>query len=271
MNRRRFLAASATVLGAGAAAMPYDAARAVPPEVRTALQRVAFESGKPVPTIDEMQARDTRGRRGTASPYPGEIAKSRQIVAQCPFKSTPFEVALFFDGLRQGSHNEALGPDTHLYAEEWPVRANPLIVQFFDATTLRTPSGDQTAWCAAFVNWCLVRARFGRSDAAELLPATSSAASETFRRWGAATNDPQPGDIVVFRHRLDAGKGHVGFFVGRAGASLLVLGGNQMPLRVPGGIYERGNTGEINIKRMPLEGADLILHSIRTDPSLHDL
>ena len=264
------MAASGAILGAGAA-IPYDAALAVPPEIRTPLQRVAFESGRPVPTIDALQASDTTGKRGTASPYPREITKSRQIVAKCPFKSRPLEVALFFDGLRQGSHNEALGPDTHLYAEEWPVRANPLIVQFFDATTLRTPSGDQTAWCAAFVNWCLLRARFGRNDAGDLLRHTASAASETFRNWGAATSDPKPGDIVVFRHKRDAGRGHVGFFVSRAEDSVLVLGGNQMPLRVPGGIYEKHSTGEINIKRMPLDGVDLALHSIRTDPSLHDL
>ena len=181
-------------------------------------------------------------------------------------------VAQFFADLRQGELNTALGGDAHLYGEEWPVRANPVIVSFFDATTLRTPAGDQTAWCAAFVNWCIVRSRQDRPDMQKLLAHTASAASETFRNWGQKTDTPRPGDIVVFQHKRESWRGHVGFFVSRVSDGIYVLGGNQMPARakLPDGTYEKRNTGEINVRRMGMTGADLNFHSFRTDPSLHD-
>lgn len=268
MNRRQFFFTSGATLGAFA--IPHGGVLAVPDEIRMARERVLFESDKPIPTIKELEARELIAR-GTASPYLAEVDKARLIVEKCPSKKNPIEIAHYFQDLRQGMYDESLGADTHLYGEEWPIRANPLIVQFFDATTYRTPSGDQTPWCAAFVNWCLVRARMGREDADKLIKHTESAASATFRSWGAATEEPKPGDIVVFRHKRDSGRGHVGFFVSRTGGGIFVLGGNQMPLRVAGGTYERHNTGEINIKRMPVDGGDLALHSFRTDPSLHDL
>ena len=103
--------------------------------------------------------------------------------------------------------------------------------------------------------------------------AFSSAASASFRSWGAKTDDPKPGDIVVFQHKRESWRGHVGLFVSRVQNGIYVLGGNQMPVRaqLPDGTYERRNTGEVNVKRMPFNGRDLKFHSFRTDPSLHDL
>jgi uncharacterized protein (TIGR02594 family) len=232
----------------------------------------AFEAGKAVPTLDDLLGRELSAR-GIGSPYAAEVEKAREIVAKCPTRQNPLSVAQFFADLRQGELNAGLGSDAHLYGEEWPVRANPLIVSFFDATTLRTPVGDQTAWCAAFVNWCVVRGRQERPDAQKLLKHTASAASETFRAWGQKTDSPRPGDIVVFQHKRESWRGHVGFFVSQVGDGIYVLGGNQMPARakLPDGTYERRNTGEVNVSRMRIAGADLNLHSFRTDPSLHDL
>src|SRR5437763_10958974 len=74
-------------------------------------------------------------------------------------------------------------PSSGKYQEAWPqpdpshpTYANPVIVAFFLATNLK-PAGDTTAWCAAFVNWCLQRAG---------LPTTKSASSQSFvnQDWG---------------------------------------------------------------------------------------
>jgi hypothetical protein len=65
----------------------------------------------------------------------------------------------------------------------------------------------------------------------------------------------------------EAWRGHVGFFVSRVNDGIYVLGGNQMPARakLTDGTYETRNTGEINVSRMRVAGADLNLHSFHTD------
>ncbi len=92
------------------------------------------------------------------------------------------------------------------------------------------PGGDDVAWCSAFVNYICWLLR---------LPRSKSLAARSWLRVGAAVQDssqaaadcdvvvlargdgPQPGPEVV-----DA-PGHVGFFAGLEGGSVLVLGGNQ--------------------------------------------
>ena len=269
MHRRQFLGASSAAMAF--AALHGTTAQAAPEGFENAAP-FRFEAGKPVPTLETLLSSE-REARGIARPYAGEVKKATQILAKCPTRLKPLQIAQFFSDLRQGELNAELGSDAHLYGEEWPMRANPVIVSFFDATKLRTPNGDQTAWCAAFVNWCLVRARRDRPDAATLLPHTASAASNSFRNWGQKTESPQPGDIVVFQHKAESWRGHVGFFISKVDDGIYVLGGNQMPARakLPDGTYERRNTGEVNVSRMRLSGADLALHSFRTDASLHDL
>jgi uncharacterized protein (TIGR02594 family) len=269
LKRRDFLVSTAAVSTAAVFGGQYAAA--VPGNAGTT-EPIAFEENKRVPTLDELVEQE-RAAKGVEAPYLSEIKKAKDILAACPSKQNPLQIAQYFGDLRQGVFDDIHGPNGHLYALEWPVRANPVIVSFFDATTFRKPNGDQTAWCAAFVNWCIMQARKGRDDIANLLAHTASAASETFRRWGTATNDPRPGDIVVFQHKRTAWQGHVGFFVSRNGNYIYVLGGNQMPIRarLPDGTYERRNTGEVNVKPMPLDGRDLRFHSYRTDASLHDL
>lgn len=269
MHRRNFLIASSAAVGL--TALQCRVARAEPDNIGETAP-FPLEAGQPVPTLDELLQREQMVR-GIETPYQAEVEKAKQILAACPNKQNPMQIAQFFQDLRQGELNATLGAGSHLYGEEWPQRANPIIVSFFDATTLRTPNGDQTAWCAAFVNWCIGRGREGRPDAAGLLPYTASAASESFRKWGQATDTPMPGDIVVFQHKREAWRGHVAFFISKMGDGIYVLGGNQMPTRakLPDGTYERRNTGEVNISRMRINGADLKLHSYRTDRSLHDI
>jgi len=81
-------------------------------------------------------------------------------------------------------------------------------------------SNDETAWCSAFVNWCLLMASF---------PGTGKANARSWLDWGGVTLDfPVYGCVVVlWRGSRDGWLGHVGFFVGMQGDNLLLLGGNQ--------------------------------------------
>ncbi|WP_197064642.1 TIGR02594 family protein [Achromobacter sp. RTa] len=249
------------VLGGGMGALAiavggWRPAMASPPGVGIE-EPVLFPEGKPVPTVEQILASLPRFQGGHPA-YAKEIEKGRRIMEGCARDVAPMAVAQYFATLCGGALNEEYGDDAHLYAQEWPVRANPVIVDFFNATSTRVPNGDVTPWCAAFVNWCLWRS--GAVDG------TNSAASSSFRSWKLATTEPRPGDIVVFQHKHDAWKGHVGFFISRTAGGTYVLGGNQMPLRrdLPPGTYEARNTGEVNVKLLPDNGKDLKLHSFRT-------
>jgi uncharacterized protein (TIGR02594 family) len=214
---------------------------------------ISFPEGQRVPTLAELEEATVR-ETGTEQPYLAEIRLARQILAASPRNETPIGVASYFQLLRHGEFISDFGNTSPMYSEEWPVRANPIIVSFFDATSLRKPSGDQTHWCAAFVNWCYQRSR--------KITATGSAASETFRRWGTKTSSPKVGDIVVFENKSVSRRGHVGFYIGERNDSIFVLGGNQRP-------SDKTNTGEVNVRLYRKDGEILRFHSYRTDDSLH--
>lgn len=95
-------------------------------------------------------------------------------------------------------------------------RDNPRIVEYHQATSLKA-TDDETAWCSAFVNWCMREAG---------LPRTDSAMARSWLKWGTAISAPRPGCVVVFS-RGAYPQGHVAFFVGREGDRIRVLGGNQ--------------------------------------------
>lgn len=96
---------------------------------------------------------------------------------------------------------------------------NERIVEYHAATSLRATS-DEVAWCASFVNWCLKKAS---------ITGTNSARARSFLTWGVAVSleEAQRGDIVVLSRGVNVQFGHVGFFAGQEGKSVLVLGGNQ--------------------------------------------
>jgi len=268
LGRRTFLGFMASTFGGGSFIAGTRKVGAIPDNAETS-PRVEFPPNQRVPTVEEILASQPR-IRGKDPPYKAEIEFGRFVMGKSPSRVTPFEVARFFEQLRLGQLNSELGPDAHVYGEEWPIRANPVIVSFFDATTLRTPSGDQTPWCAAFVNWCIQRA-LENTIAPNSSLGTGSAASASFREWGTLTTSPREGDLAVFQHRRERNKGHVGFFVSSSRGGIYVLGGNQMPFRAraPGGTYELRNTGEINTKFLPMSGRDLELLTFRTHSSLH--
>jgi uncharacterized protein (TIGR02594 family) len=149
---------------------------------------------------------------------PQEIADAAEIVAAAPQNVSGIEVAQYFETLAM------LSPDGHSYNAAWPGdKENPLIILFFvQATDTPAYASDETPWCAAFVNWCLMRA--GKDG-------TKSASSGSFRCVGQPSAVSATGDIAVFKNPGEdepcAGMGHVAFFVEYVGDLIRVLGGNQ--------------------------------------------
>jgi hypothetical protein len=181
------------------------------------------------------------------------------------------EIARYFLNLHTRNKNG------WLYREEWPTpgRANPMIVGLFAMTQTLPSDGDQTSWCAAFVNFCLNVSGFHGTD---------SALSGSFRRLidqpASSTAKPKTGDLVVFRDVGSSGDdanghGHVGFFVRPENVTtnpnstqrgqfyvnaqeerrfksgmLHVLGGNQRG-------SDTGSTGGVKVAVFPMESAAL--------------
>lgn len=142
-----------------------------------------------------------------------DVCKAFRIMMKAPHDIAPIDIASYFSKDETKSETAIPGTDgkkQRLFREEWPTPgpANPLIVGFFAATQL-LPSGDQTAWCAAFVNLCLWSAG---------LQGTASASSQSFKPLvKIAANSPVvTGNLAVFSDLKDGqpnGFGHVTFAV----------------------------------------------------------
>ena len=204
MNRR--------ALALGALSLPFTAL------VRTAGAQDEF-FGVPTNELSTPDEINPLQLYGSSPPSAEEEAKARQIIRAAPTGPRPIDIARYFVSDHVEQH----------YREQWPRNAswNPVIVEFFRATGFRA-SNDMVAWCAAFVNWCLVQAN---------RPGSGSAASQDFldpRKFAAPrTNDPREGDLAVFTcHResddVAIGLGHVAF-VGAPPRDEVIpcLGGNQ--------------------------------------------
>lgn len=227
----------------------------------------------------------TTAQRRTAS----EVLQLAPNQSSTP-RPTPYQVALFFLNLGLGQIRDAQGnlrPDWAPYAGGWPREYNPIIEEMFahmgpGSAAMAAEEGDNTAWCAAFLHYCIARAqtpagqpvrpydRFGRPNAS----------SGSFRCWGeevfsgssnnGKTGTPRRGDIVVWAVRdtvngCNTGQGHVGFFEAFSPTGVWVVGGNQ----------GRTNTNRSAVTRRMLEtthprGATTqSVHSIRTSDILH--
>ena len=192
---------------------------------------------------------------GTQTPTDEEKKLAAKVLSNVPTGRTPVEIALYFLDVGSGKFGQELRP----YITAWPERWNPVIVEFFSATHTQ-PSGDTTSWCAAFVNYCLLKSAEGRTLPNGSADPTYSAAARTFRNWGTATTAPRPGDIAVFRLKSSSAHGHVGFFISETADRVLVLGGNQF----------EGSPVRHTINRKYVgKNAVLQLDSYRTDPQLH--
>lgn len=93
------------------------------------------------------------------------------------------------------------------------------ILTYFRAPGFKWVKDDETAWCAAFVNWAFWKAG---------LQGTGSLLARSFLKLGKRTLAPKLGDLCVFwRISKDSPYGHVGFFVRETKTAIYVLGGNQ--------------------------------------------
>ncbi|MEP7280535.1 MAG: TIGR02594 family protein [Rubrivivax sp.] len=108
--------------------------------------------------------------------------------------------------------------------------ANPQIVSYLNTCPYLKRKGasqsDETAWCAAFVNWCLKRSGFPGLDTDQ------AGLARTWSTYGVALDGPRVGAIaVIYRAAAssDTATGnHVGFLVdGGVGNRVTLLGGNQ--------------------------------------------
>lgn len=210
LSRRRLLSAAPVVAGSAFAAP----ATATPP---------ADDPGFAIPTDWQFQGPDSPVDATVSETKRGrEIARSVDVLRDIPAKAGSFQIARYFEGIN--IYNE----DCRSYAEEWQSNkqgpSNPIVIMFHTITNTQPNKEDHTAWCAAFVSFCLLA---GREKSLWTCWALD------YRNYGAdALNDPRPGDIAVFRNKTGGG-GHVGFFVAwdldRNGKKVGVrcLGGNQ--------------------------------------------
>lgn len=115
----------------------------------------------------------------------------------------PFEIALSLYGLKE------IKGSVH----------NPKILEFFKAANNSWVKDDETAWCAAFMAYCLEEAGFD---------STNKLNARSYLSWGVETKTPKIGDIVVFwRDSINGWQGHVGFYIGETDTTIKTLGGNQ--------------------------------------------
>lgn len=137
---------------------------------------------------------------------------------------------------------------------EWPADtpgnkrpANPIVIAFFAKTRTNPVKGDQTAWCAAFMNWILDHTGYR---------GTGSAGAVSFRDLGSLARDPRPGDLACFVNTSDPNFGHICFFDGWVAGSeakkdrFWAVGGNQK--------------NRLGRDRFTVQGKGLKLHSFRT-------
>jgi len=109
---------------------------------------------------------------------------------------------------------------TYLGLKEIPgAKHNPQILEFFKAIGHKWVQDDETAWCAAFANYCC-KETVGKH--------TGKLNARSFLTFGEEVQNPEIGDIVVFwRGSPDSWKGHVAFYVHSDDDYIYVLGGNQ--------------------------------------------
>jgi uncharacterized protein (TIGR02594 family) len=159
---------------------------------------------------------------GTNPATAEEVVKADSLLNAAPLNREPVNVLSYLESLPDQN------VDGEAYRGGWKTRWNPLIVRFFDATrcgnTRCKPSGDMTPWCAASLNWVLVRCGY---------KGTKSDSSGSFRDPSKGlTTVPRIGDIAVFRSADEdearVGHGHVGLFLDQTESKIQVLGGNQI-------------------------------------------
>ena len=223
---------------------------------------VQWPIGEPVPTLEQYE-KQLDPFTGPENPFRSERKRAGELLVEMDKfvkgGKSPYQIAEHFWAWRKGEvegDNEKDRKDRRYFTREWPVRGNPIIMGFFDATGLRTPVGDTTYWCAAFASDCIKRSLMSRGNSKRLWPYNEGAASAAYRGFGSSVSDPRKGDIVVFQNKSESWRGHVGFVHSIEGNVITVLGGNQ-------GAQNEYNGGEVNVSTFSNNSARLKLHSFR--------
>ncbi|OED34231.1 hypothetical protein AB832_07695 [Flavobacteriaceae bacterium (ex Bugula neritina AB1)] len=95
----------------------------------------------------------------------------------------------------------------------------PIIIEAFKTVGHGWIKDDETAWCAAWMGYCLHKAG---------LEFLKTVRARDYEKYGKETKMPKIGDIAVFwRYKESSGYGHVGFYVSEDEHDIYVLGGNQ--------------------------------------------
>jgi uncharacterized protein (TIGR02594 family) len=100
--------------------------------------------------------------------------------------------------------------------------SNPEVEKFFAATDLGHAK-DSTAWCAAFVSWCM--ANCGNAKVAA--GSRHSARAADWLTWGFSVGKPTTGAVAVHHPLVAGSSGHVGFVTGEDAGHVRLLAGNQ--------------------------------------------
>lgn len=194
---------------------------------------------------------------GTNPASAPEDKRARQILEAAPKGKSLIETATYFANLTEKNDKG------WFYNAQWPntpgAHWNPVLIGFYQHTSMSNKQifagGDTTAWCAAFMNWCLLQSGYKPT-------ASNSAMSGAYRDYGNARKPGETavaGDIIVFK-RIDdpaegnAGHGHVTIFLAEDSFGYDVLGGNQKA----GKKYS-----SVNKSRISKSSSILGLHSIR--------
>ncbi len=134
---------------------------------------------------------------------------------------------------------------------EWPDPGeNPRIIRYFTSTGYNPEAGDETAWCAAFVNHCLTEAGFVGTY-------NPGARSFYWDTWGVSVPGPRYGAVVVLRNLpfsndgWKEGPGHVGFVTNWNSEGVFVLGGNQNNTVCEKFYKYKGKTQEVVAYKFP--------------------
>jgi uncharacterized protein (TIGR02594 family) len=95
---------------------------------------------------------------------------------------------------------------------------NPRVLALYRDAGHGEVAHDEVAWCAALVGAALERAR---------VRSTRSLLARSYLTWGEPLGDGRLGAVAVLERGSDPAAGHVGFLIGEAGDTILLLGGNQ--------------------------------------------
>lgn len=103
--------------------------------------------------------------------------------------------------------------------QEWTgIEHNPEVMKYFHDIGHKWVKDDETAWCAAFVNWCALKSGY---------KGTGKLNARSFMDIGVKVYGNQGDIVVLWRINPDSPYGHVGLLVYKDEHFVWLLGGNQ--------------------------------------------